>query len=99
MIDQIASSITFFVFIIFALLLFITAPEFTISSGIHLLLLLVISYFLGRNINNLFLIIGFCLTYMLIYRKRLTEQISGDSQKEARRPLDIQRIREQNASK
>ena len=99
MIELIASTITFLVFIIFTLILFITSPKFTIGSGIHLLLLLVISYFLGRNINNLFLIIGFCLTYMLIYRKRLIEQISEESQKKTYRPLDMEQIREQNASK
>jgi small-conductance mechanosensitive channel len=90
MFEQSINLITVTAFTVFVVTMYITLPKFTVGSGIHLLFLFFAYYVLLRNIDNIFLISGFCITYMLIYRKTLEKQITDEN--ENNRELDLSKI-------
>lgn len=83
--------ITLTAFTVFVVIMYVTLPKFTIGSGIHLLFLIFAYYLLLNNIDNLFLISGFCIIYMLIYRKTLEKQISDEN--EDNKGLDLSKVK------
>jgi hypothetical protein len=91
MIIEITNTIIILAFTGFIITLFATSPKFTIWSGIHVLFLLFMYYVLLNRMNNIYLVGGFCITYMIIYVNTVIKQISDDTKE--KRELDLSKVK------
>jgi hypothetical protein len=91
MIIEITNTIIILAFTGFIITLFVTAPKFTIGSGINVIFLLAMYYMLLTSMDNIFIVAGLCISYMMIYAGTVINQITDNSKEE--RELDLSKVK------